>query len=110
MSLVKSIGKQKVNVDFNKDFINLFSEKIKAKDVSFINQTLENLHAADVADVPNGVVAHAVHLRSADCKFTVNRTNQLNNAIKNPANQKHGRIQDAELLMGSIQKIYESSI
>ena len=51
MSLVKSIGKQKVNVDFNKDFINLFSEKIKSKDVLFINQTLENLHAADVADL-----------------------------------------------------------
>ena len=30
MSLVKSIGKQKVNVDFNKDFINLFSQKIKS--------------------------------------------------------------------------------
>ena len=43
MSLVKSIGKQKVNVDFNKDFINLFSDKIKAKDVAFINQTLEDL-------------------------------------------------------------------
>ena len=51
MSLVKSIGKQKVNVDFNKDFINLFSEKIKSKDVAFINQTLEDLHAADVADL-----------------------------------------------------------
>ena len=51
MSLVKSVGKQKVNVDFNKDFINIFSEKIKAKDVSFINQTLEDLHAADVADL-----------------------------------------------------------
>ena len=51
MSLVKSIGKQKVNVDFNKDFINLFSEKIKAKDVAFINQTLVDLHAADVADL-----------------------------------------------------------
>ena len=51
MSLVKSIGKQKVNVEFNKDFINLFSEKIKTKDVAFINQTLEDLHAADVADL-----------------------------------------------------------
>ncbi len=51
MSLVKSIGKQKVNVDFNKDFINLFSEKIRSKDVAFINQTLEDLHAADVADL-----------------------------------------------------------
>ena len=51
MSLVKSTGKQKVNVDFNKDFINLFSEKILSNDISFINQTLEDLHAADVADL-----------------------------------------------------------
>jgi len=51
MSLVKSIGKQKVNLDFNKDFINLFTQKIKQKDIQFINQTLEDLHAADVADL-----------------------------------------------------------
>ena len=51
MSLVKSVGKQKVNLDFNKDFINLFSDKIKSSDVAFINQTLENLHPADVADL-----------------------------------------------------------
>ena len=51
MSLVKSIGKQKVNLDFNKDFINLFSEKIKSKDVVFINQTLADLHSADVANL-----------------------------------------------------------
>ena len=51
MSLVKSIGKQKVNLDFNKDFINLFSEKIKSKDVAFINQTLADLHSADVANL-----------------------------------------------------------
>ena len=46
MSLVKSIGEQKVNLEFNKDFINLFSEKIKSKDVVFINQTLADLHSA----------------------------------------------------------------
>ena len=51
MSLVKSIGKQKVNLDFNKDFINLFSDKIKSNDVAFINQTLDDLHPADVADL-----------------------------------------------------------
>tara|TARA_B100000700_G_scaffold320807_1_gene418779 strand:- start:913 stop:2292 length:1380 start_codon:yes stop_codon:yes gene_type:complete len=51
MSLVKSIGKQKVNLDFNKDFINLFTDKIKSKDVGFINQTLEDLHPADIADL-----------------------------------------------------------
>ena len=33
MSLVKSVGKQKVNIDFNKDFINLFSDKIKLNDL-----------------------------------------------------------------------------
>ena len=51
MSLVKSIGKQKVNLEFNKDFINLFSQKIKSKDVPFINQTLADLHSADVANL-----------------------------------------------------------
>ena len=51
MSLVKSVGKQKVNLDFNKDFINLFTQKIKQKDIKFINQTLADLHAADVADL-----------------------------------------------------------
>ncbi len=51
MSLVKSIGQQKVNLDFNKDFIKLFSEKIKSKDVGFINQTLADLHPADVANL-----------------------------------------------------------
>jgi len=51
MSLVKTIGEKKVNLDFNKDFINLFNEKIKSKDVQFINQTLKNLHPADVANL-----------------------------------------------------------
>ena len=46
-----TIGKQKVNLDFNKDFINLFTQKIKQKDIKFINQTLADLHAADVADL-----------------------------------------------------------
>ena len=31
MSLVKSIGKQKVNLEFNKDFINVFSENKKSR-------------------------------------------------------------------------------
>jgi len=51
MSLVKTIGEKKVNLDFNKDFINLFNEKIKSKDVQFINQTLKDLHPADVANL-----------------------------------------------------------
>ena len=51
MSLVKTIGEKRVNLDFNKDFINLFNEKIKSKDVPFINQTLKDLHPSDVANL-----------------------------------------------------------
>ncbi len=51
MSLVKSSGKKKVNLDFNKEFINTFSEKIKSSDIKFINQTLKDLHESDVANL-----------------------------------------------------------
>ena len=51
MSLVKSIGGKKVNFDFNKDFINIFSEKIKSRDLKFINQTLKDLHPSDTANL-----------------------------------------------------------
>ena len=51
MSLVKSIGNKKVNLDFNKEFINIFSDKIKNADVSFINQTLKDLHPSDTANL-----------------------------------------------------------
>ncbi len=51
MSLVKSIGDKKVNFDFNKDFISVFSDKIKTADIKFINQTLKDLHPSDVANL-----------------------------------------------------------
>ncbi len=51
MSLVKSIGTKKVNFDFNKDFLSVFSEKIKSSDIKFINQTLKDLHPSDVANL-----------------------------------------------------------
>ena len=51
MSLIKSIGNKKVNFDFNKDFITIFSEKIKIADIGFINQTLKDLHPSDVANL-----------------------------------------------------------
>ena len=51
MSLIKSIGGKKVNFEFNKDFINIFSDKIKTTDVKFINQTLQDLHPSDVANL-----------------------------------------------------------
>ena len=51
MSLVKSTGNKKVNLDFNKEFISTFSSKIQAADIKFINQTLKDLHEADVANL-----------------------------------------------------------
>ena len=51
MNLVKSIGGKKVNFDFNKDFISVFSDKIKIGDIKFINQTLNDLHPSDVANL-----------------------------------------------------------
>ena len=51
MTLVKSTGDKKVNLDFNKEFINTFSEKIQSSDIKFINQTLKNLHESDVANL-----------------------------------------------------------
>ena len=40
MALLKSTGNKKVNLDFNKEFINTFSEKIENGNIEFINQTL----------------------------------------------------------------------
>ena len=51
MTLVKSTGDKKVNLDFNKEFINTFSEKILSSDIQFINQTLKDLHESDVANL-----------------------------------------------------------
>ena len=51
MTLVKSTGNKKVNLDFNKEFINTFSEKIQSNDVQFVNQTLKDLHESDVANL-----------------------------------------------------------
>ena len=51
MSLAKSIGKQKVNLEFNKDFIDLFNQKIKSNDIAFINKTFADYHPADIANL-----------------------------------------------------------
>ena len=51
MTLVKSTGDKRVNLDFNKEFINTFSEKILSSDIQFINQTLKDLHESDVANL-----------------------------------------------------------
>jgi magnesium transporter len=51
MVLLKSTGNKKVNLDFNKEFISTFSEKIENGNIEFINQTLKDLHEADVANL-----------------------------------------------------------
>ena len=51
MSLIKSIGAKNVNFDFNKEFLTIFSDKIKSLDIKFINQTLKDLHPSDIANL-----------------------------------------------------------
>ena len=36
MSLIKKISDKKVNFEFNKEFINLFSKKIEENDTNFL--------------------------------------------------------------------------
>ena len=51
MVLLKSTGNKKVNLDFNKEFINTFSNNIENKNIEFINLTLKDLHEADIANL-----------------------------------------------------------
>ncbi len=51
MASLKSTGNKKVNLDFNKEFISTFSNNIENRNVDFINQTLNDLHAADIANL-----------------------------------------------------------
>ena len=51
MALLKSNENKKLNFDFNKEFISTFSDKIKSENIEFINQTLKDLHEADVANL-----------------------------------------------------------
>ena len=56
MSLTKEISDKKVNFEFNKEFINLFSKKIKENDTNFLNSTLKELHPADSADIIENLI------------------------------------------------------
>ncbi len=51
MALPKSAETKKVNVDFNKEFIDTFTQNIEEGNVAFINQALKDLHEADVANL-----------------------------------------------------------
>ena len=41
MTLLKSQETKKVNLDFNKEFINTLAQNIESRNVEFINQTLK---------------------------------------------------------------------
>ena len=56
MSLTKEIKDKKVNFEFNKEFINIFSKKIKDNDTEFLARSLKELHAADSADLIENLV------------------------------------------------------
>ena len=56
MSLTKEITDKKVNFEFNKEFINLFSKKIKDSDTNFLNRTLKELHPSDSADIIENLI------------------------------------------------------
>ena len=56
MSLTKEIKDKKVNFEFNKGFVNLFSQKIKDNDTAFLDKTLKELHPADSADLIENLV------------------------------------------------------
>ncbi len=51
MNLPKSGETKKVNLDFNKEFISTFTQNIESRNVQFINQTLKDLHEADIANL-----------------------------------------------------------
>jgi len=56
MSLLKQIKEKKVNFEFNKEFINLFNQKIEDIDTDFLNKTLKDLHPSDSADIIENLV------------------------------------------------------
>ena len=56
MSLSKKITDKKVNFEFNKEFISVFSKKIKENDTDFLDRTLKELHPADSADIIENLI------------------------------------------------------
>ena len=56
MSLTKKINDKKVNFEFNKEFISIFSKKIKENDTLFLNNTLKELHPSDSADIIENLI------------------------------------------------------
>ena len=59
MTLTKEITDKKVNFEFNKEFINVFNNKIKDNDTNFLNRTLKELHPSDSADLIENLIAES---------------------------------------------------
>jgi magnesium transporter len=51
MTLIKKIKDKKVNFEFNKEYINVVTEKIANNDALFINNSFKEMHPADAADI-----------------------------------------------------------
>ena len=43
MTLLKKTKDKKVNIDFNKEFIKLFNQKLKEQDIDFLDKSLKDL-------------------------------------------------------------------
>jgi magnesium transporter len=51
MTIVKKIKDKKVNFEFNKEYINVVTDKIVNNDALFINNSFKEMHPADAADI-----------------------------------------------------------
>ncbi|MDC0215739.1 magnesium transporter [Candidatus Pelagibacter sp.] len=51
MTLVKKIKDKKVNFEFNKEYIKIVNQKIANNDALFINNSFNEMHPADAADI-----------------------------------------------------------
>ena len=74
MALPKSSETKKVNLDFNKEFINTFTQNIERGNVEFVNQTLKDLHEADVANLIENLTSDTrtklIEIESFNISFT----------------------------------------
>ena len=51
MSLIKKSKDKIVNFEFNKEYINVITDKITSSDENFINNSFKEMHPADAADI-----------------------------------------------------------
>ena len=51
MSLIKKTKDKKVNFEFNKEYLRVVTSKIADNDAKFINDSFNEMHPADAADI-----------------------------------------------------------